>query len=280
MDYTIKKIAKLAGITERTMRHYDIIGLLKPAYYGENGYRYYQEEQLLILQQILFFRELGFKLKDIKKVLYSDNCDKKNLLKFHKIFLRKKVSQIKTLIKTIDKTIAYLEGERLMMSGQEMFEGFFAKGGRGEIYATYFLENKLTTKEELIKAEKQIRTWGPEIWENIQKTTKTILEGLAYSMKNKFSNDSIHVQNIIAQHYKLTNSYLPLNRNAYIGLGKLYCENETLKNFFNGPKNPIDGKYMNEGLVKYLAGGMEIYAEKELTFKPHEPEKKHILKPA
>lgn len=73
MDYSIKKIAKLAGITIRTLHHYDTIGLLKPAYCNENGYRYYQEEQLLILQQILFFRELGFKLKDIKKVLYSSN---------------------------------------------------------------------------------------------------------------------------------------------------------------------------------------------------------------
>jgi len=216
-------------------------------------------------------------LKDIKKVLYSSHFEKKTLLKFHNMFLKKKVIRIKTLIQTIDKTIAYLEGERLMMSGKEMFEGFFGKGGRGEIYAHYFLGNKLITKEELANADKQIRAWDSEIWENIQKTTKTILESLAYSMNNQFSYDSIHVQNIIEQHYKLTQRYLPLNKDAYIGLGKLYCENEAFRNFYNGPKNPIDGSNMNEGLVNYLAEGMKIYAEKELTLKPQASKKTHNL---
>jgi DNA-binding transcriptional MerR regulator len=79
MAYTIKKLARISGISVRTLRFYDEIGLLKPAYYGDNKYRYYEEEQLLMLQQILFYRELGFALNDIQRIIRSDNfiyfCD-------------------------------------------------------------------------------------------------------------------------------------------------------------------------------------------------------------
>jgi DNA-binding transcriptional MerR regulator len=68
MAYTVNKLAKLSGVSVRTLHFYDEIGLLEPAYYGDNNYRYYEEEQLLMLQQILFFRELGFPLIDIQRI--------------------------------------------------------------------------------------------------------------------------------------------------------------------------------------------------------------------
>lgn len=69
MAYTVKKLEKLSGISIRALRFYDEIGLLKPAYYGENNHRYYEEKQLLMLQQILFFRALGFSLADIQRII-------------------------------------------------------------------------------------------------------------------------------------------------------------------------------------------------------------------
>jgi MerR family transcriptional regulator, thiopeptide resistance regulator len=76
MAYTVTKLAKISGVSVRTLHFYDEIGLLKPAYYGSNGYRYYEEEQLLTLQQILFFKELGFELKRIQSILRKSNFDK------------------------------------------------------------------------------------------------------------------------------------------------------------------------------------------------------------
>ncbi len=73
MAYTINQLARLSGVSTRTLRFYDEIALLKPAYYGGNQYRYYKEEQLLMLQQILFFRELGFPLNDIQQIMSSDD---------------------------------------------------------------------------------------------------------------------------------------------------------------------------------------------------------------
>lgn len=84
MAYTVKKLAKISGVSVRTLHWYDEVGLLKPAYHGSNGYRYYEEEQLLILQQILFFRELGFELKQIRKVLGRTDFDKMVALSSHR----------------------------------------------------------------------------------------------------------------------------------------------------------------------------------------------------
>jgi DNA-binding transcriptional MerR regulator len=84
MAYTVAKLAQISGVSIRTLHWYDEVGLLKPAYYGSNGYRYYEEEQLLILQQILFFRELGFELKQIQRVLGRSDFDKRVALSSHR----------------------------------------------------------------------------------------------------------------------------------------------------------------------------------------------------
>ena len=84
MAYTVKKLAEVSGVSVRTLHFYDEIGLLAPAYVGDNGYRYYEEEQLLMLQQILFFREIGFELKQRRDVLNQSDFDKLQALKTHR----------------------------------------------------------------------------------------------------------------------------------------------------------------------------------------------------
>src|ERR1700756_4713871 len=114
MAYTVKKLAKISGISIRTLRFYDELGLLKPAYYGDNNYRYYEEEQILMLQQILFYRELGFPLDEIQRIISSDDFNKINALISHKKILTKNLDRTQKLIKTIDQTIAHLRGEITM----------------------------------------------------------------------------------------------------------------------------------------------------------------------
>ena len=121
MAYTINKLAKLSGVSARTLRFYDEIGLLKPAYSGENQYRYYEEEQLLMLQQILFFRELGFPLGDIQRIMHADDFDKIASLQTHKSALLASLERNTMLIKTIDKTISHLRGE-ITMNVEEFFD--------------------------------------------------------------------------------------------------------------------------------------------------------------
>src|SRR3990167_11052656 len=110
MPYTVKKLAGISGVSPRALRFYDEIGLLKPAYYGDNQYRYYEEEQLLMLQQILFFRELGFPLTEIQEIFSSHDFDKIDALNAHKSILQSNLERTKTLIKTIDKNISHFRG--------------------------------------------------------------------------------------------------------------------------------------------------------------------------
>ncbi|BCJ85037.1 MerR family transcriptional regulator [Effusibacillus dendaii] len=91
MAYTVKEVSNLSGVSIRTL-HYDEIGLLNPAFYGENGYRYYEQEQLLQLQQILFFRELELPLEDIQTILESNAFERVEALQSHKRILQKRRS--------------------------------------------------------------------------------------------------------------------------------------------------------------------------------------------
>src|ERR1051325_3151015 len=105
MAYTVKQVAAMSAVSVRTLHFYDETGLLKPAYHGANGYRFYEEAQLLTLQQILFYRELGFELKQIKRILGRSDFDKVAALESHRKLLQKNLARTRRLIVTINKTI-------------------------------------------------------------------------------------------------------------------------------------------------------------------------------
>src|SRR5271167_777458 len=111
MAYTVKKLSELSRVTVRTLHFYEEAELLKPAYYGSNGYRYYEENELLQLQQILFFKELGFSLKQIEKVLGRSDFDQLAALYSHRKTLIREREKIGQLIETIDGTIKHLNGK-------------------------------------------------------------------------------------------------------------------------------------------------------------------------
>jgi DNA-binding transcriptional MerR regulator/uncharacterized cupin superfamily protein len=129
MAYTVKQVAAMSGVSVRTLHFYDETGLLKPAYHGANGYRFYEEPQLLTLQQILFYRELGFELKQIKSILGPADFKKIAALQSHRKVLQKNLARTRSLIETIDKTIQHLKGTKKMKS-EEMFVGFSVAAGK------------------------------------------------------------------------------------------------------------------------------------------------------
>jgi DNA-binding transcriptional MerR regulator len=121
MAYTIKEIADLAGVTTRTIRYYDEIGLLDPALTGDNGYRYYDQDSLLSLQQILFFRELDVPLKEIQLIMSRRDFNLLSTLENHRSALHIKVRRLDTLIDTLDQTIATVKGDGTM-SDKDVFK--------------------------------------------------------------------------------------------------------------------------------------------------------------
>jgi len=123
MAYTVKQVAAMSGVSVRTLHFYDETGLLKPACHGTNGYRFYEEPQILTLQQILFYRELGFELKEIKRILAGADFENVAALESHRQILEKSLIRTRSLLETIDKTIQHLKGTKKMKS-EEMFAGF------------------------------------------------------------------------------------------------------------------------------------------------------------
>lgn len=123
MEYSINELSKIAKISTRTLRYYHEIDLLKPKRINSSGYRIYGENEVDKLQQILFYKEMGFKLDDIKNIINSPSFDVMLALDNHKKELLKKRNEINLLIENVEKTISYKKGE-VKMSDKEKFEGF------------------------------------------------------------------------------------------------------------------------------------------------------------
>jgi len=120
--WSIAEVARMSKVTSRTLRHYDDIGLLSPAYVGSNGYRYYRQEQLLRLQRLLLLRELGLGLGVIAEVL-DGQCDQVAALRRHKKWLYAERDRLGQLAGTVSRTIRQLQGGE-QMTAPELFEGF------------------------------------------------------------------------------------------------------------------------------------------------------------
>ena len=125
MEYTVNKLAKMAGVSPRTLRYYDQFGLLSPARATENGYRIYGQNEVNRLQHIFFYRELGMSLEDIKKTLDGD-FDGSLALQTHLEALRSKRRQLDILIANVEKSILAAKGGTIMKD-HEKFEGFVEK---------------------------------------------------------------------------------------------------------------------------------------------------------
>jgi len=123
MEYTVNKLSKVSGVSARTLRYYDEIGLLKPVRVASSGYRLYSKNELDTLQQILFYRELGFSLDKIKNILYAADFDREKAFEHHLAELRKKRERLDLLINNVAKSMSTMKGESTM-TDKEKFDGF------------------------------------------------------------------------------------------------------------------------------------------------------------
>jgi len=150
-NYTVKQLARLSGVSVRTLHHYDEIGLLKPSFLGENRYRYYGREELLRLQDILFHRELGVPLQEIARLLATDGGDRVAILSRHREMLAERVERSRQLLTTIDRTIAELTGAG-KMKDEDLYHGF-APEKQAE-YEAWLVDNYGDGMRERIKQSK------------------------------------------------------------------------------------------------------------------------------
>lgn len=256
MVYTVTKLAKISGVSVRTLHWYDKMGLLKPAYHGSNGYRFYEEKELLVLQQILFFRELGFELKQIEKILKRSDFDKMKALSLHRQVLQKNVVRTKKLIRTIDRTIEHLKGT-VKMKDHEIYLGF--SNEKQDEYQKYLI-NRFGSKIEdsIEESNKKVKNMSKDDFEKSKKDWIEILDDLAKLWKKQASTGSLEVQKVIRKHYEWLKNYWTPDRNSYIDMGEGYAGFEW-KDVFKAydPEHPK--------LALFFAEGIRIFAEREFS---------------
>ena len=217
--YTVKQLAGLAGVSVRTLHYYDEIGLLRPSAVAENGYRYYGEEAALRLQQILFFRELDFNLKDIKRIVDRPGFDVLQALQAHRGELQKRAARVRKLIRTIDRTILKLKGEA-EMSNNELFEGF-DEPTEGK-YADEARER--WGADEVDASNRRWNSYSAEKKAQIKAEGEANIRELAAQMDK--GHDSPEVQAVVARWAKHLEYFYTPTPAGLRGLGQLYVEDE------------------------------------------------------
>jgi MerR family transcriptional regulator, thiopeptide resistance regulator len=252
MVYSVKKLAELSGVSVRTLHFYDEIGLLRPAYTGQNGYRYYKEPQLLLLQQILFFKELGFELKKIKKILARSDFDKMVALCSHRSVLQKEQKRLKGLVHTIDQTVKHLKGE-IKMKTQEFYGGFSRE--KQALYEKQLIERFGETMEQKIaESHASVRNWSAKDWEKSRTTLDELCQKLTLCMQAQKAQGASEVQALIELHYEWLKQFWLPTKETYMGFADLYREEQFAAYF---------AKY-DLGLAVYLSEAMKYYAQSQL----------------
>jgi len=253
MKYTVKKLAGISGVSVRTLRFYDQTGLLKPAYYGANGYRFYEEPELLMLQQILFYRELGFELKQIKRILGRNDFEKVAALKSHRKLLRQNLTRTSALIVTINNTIKHLT-EKTKMKGEQFFVGFTPeKQAQHEQYLIDRFGEGMG--ETLGESKAKVKNWVTSDWERAGSEFVQICRDLVAAKQNQRAADSAAVQSIIRRHYVWLKQFWTPNRVSYAGHSHLIIDSELRKAY----------EAHDPQLPEYAASAMQVFAEKELS---------------
>jgi DNA-binding transcriptional MerR regulator len=243
MVYTIKKLAKLAGTSVRTLHYYDEIGLLKPEYRGANGYRHYGEKSIAKLQQILFFRELDFSLDEIKTIMARPDFDAAEALQSHKKLLLKRQERIGELLDTIEKTIKNFKGEKLMEI-KEYYHGF-----SDEQIEKYREEVKQRWGEKTLKdSEDRVKKMGKEKFAEVQKESDRIFRTITDNM-DKGAESKI-VQGEVAKWRQWLENYSHYSDAAVLGLGRTYSQNPEFAKTFE--------KY-HKDLPDFLTKAIEYY---------------------
>lgn len=251
--YTVKSLSKLSNVSVRTLHYYDEIGLLKPAFLGANQYRYYTYEQLLSLQQILFLKELGLELRVIKELLPQDKASKISALISQKVVLKKEMARLRTLLKTIDKTILNLKGD-ITMSKEELFYGL--NSSRQKEYEEYILERYGETAQKLIdESHQKSKKLSEQDLKSIREEGTFWHKKMADFMIQKKAVSSKEVQEHMKKHFGMLQKFYNPTKEVYLGLGDLYNEHPDFKKFFNS---------FAPGLAGYVRAAMQWYAQESL----------------
>lgn len=243
--FTVKQLSGLAGVTPRTLRHYDQIGLLKPSRIGENGYRYYGEQDTLRLQQILFYRELGLPLADIKKIMGRRDFDVLAALESHKIEITRRITRLEQLVQTVDDTILHLKGQK-EMNNKEIFSGFTP-----EEEEKYALEAEQTYDPETVReSNRRWKAYGKDRQQAILAEGKQIYVDMIAAMPR--GADSVEAQALVGRWRAHMDYFWTPSLEQLLGIADGYVEDPRFKKNFDA---------MHPGLAAFMREAVRVYVD-------------------
>lgn len=249
MEYTIQKIAKLAGVSTRTLRYYDEIGILKPARVNSSGYRIYGEKEIDRLQQILFYRELDLDLSEIKKIVASPDFNEIEALRHHREKLLERSKQLETLITNVNKTISHKE-RKVIMSDKEKFEGFKSKLVEDNEKKHGKEAREKYGDEAVDKSNKKVKNMTEEEYKKISELELELYETLSKALKThdpagELAQKSAHLHKQWISFY--WDSY---SKEAHAGVARMYVADERFKKFYD-KNEPGTAEFLRDAILIY-----------------------------
>ncbi|RDW21107.1 MerR family transcriptional regulator [Oceanobacillus arenosus] len=250
MEYTVKKLAQLSGISGRTLRYYDQIGLLKPSRINSSGYRIYGQKEVDLLQQILFYRELEIGLEEIMNIIQDPHFNQTEALKDHYKKLMQKRAHLDNLMATVEKTIGSFEGG-IPMQDKEKFAAF-KENMMDENEKKYGIEIREKYGEDTVNASNaKLRGMSEEDFEAMNKLSEEIFLLLEQAFATGDPASEI-AQELAAKHKAwLMFSWPSYSKEAHAGLAEMYVADERFTAYYD--KQVAGGtKFLRDAILIYL----------------------------
>ncbi|WP_436860790.1 MerR family transcriptional regulator [Staphylococcus caeli] len=255
MEYTVSKLAKISGVSNRTLRYYDQIGLLKPARINESGYRIYGQREVDLLQQIVFYRELDVSIDEIKEIIQQPSFDQTQALENHFYNLKQKRARLDQVIKTVEKTIASKKGE-VIMQDKEKFEGFKAQKIQ-ENENKYGDEMRASYGDETIDQSNQKFSNMTEAeykdWLELEEKIKNLLPKACET-----GNPASELAQELAEKHKhwLMYTWTDYSKVAHAGLAEMYVADERFAAYYD--KHAKGGaQFLRDAILIYVGQDQE-----------------------
>jgi DNA-binding transcriptional MerR regulator len=250
--WSTAQVARLSKVTSRTLRHYDDIGLLRPAAVAGNGLRYYERDQLLRLQQILVLRDLGLPLDTISTIVNGGGDPVEQLRRHHR-WLTDERDRYERLAATVEATIATLEGGDTVRP-EELFENFDAdKQARYEAELVQRYGEQVTP--HIDESKRRMSGWSKADAQRIGEQWQAFGPQLIELIEDGAAVDDPRVQDRIADHYRWVCQFWTPERDSYTGLGQLYVDSPDFKAQFDA---------QHPRLAEFLRDAMGVYAQTRL----------------
>ena len=249
MEYSIKALGDMAGISTRTLRYYDEIELLKPAKISESGYRVYTDKEVDLLQQILFYKELGLDLKTIKEILTSPSFNTIEALYTHKKRLLEKRAQIDLLINNVEKTIESKE-RGYKMANKDKFEGFKKEliNKNEEKYGTEIREKY--GDDVVDKSNAKMMGMSEEKYEEFKQLEKEIIDTLNLAMDSGNPKGELAMKACEFHKKWLGYTWSFYSKEAHRNLGEMYVQDERFKKYYDDNRVGM-AEFLRDALVEF-----------------------------